>query len=85
MRQTLSQQRSNVDETITRTVPEIESTTDKIHTQAEWITSLFPWLNNRRRDKHSHNGETMSMRQSPCRSVPELERTIDKMHTQVVL
>ena len=84
MRQTLSQRRSNVDETITRSVPEIESTTDKMHTQTEWITSLFPWLNNRRRDKHSHNGETMSMRQSPCRSVPKLERIIDKMHTQVV-
>ena len=85
MRQTLSQRRNDVDETITRSVPEIESTTEKMHTQAEWTTSLFPWLNNRRQDKHSHNGETMSMRQSPCRSVPELESTIDKMHTQVVL
>ena len=31
-----------------RSVPELESTIDKIHTQAECITSLFPWLNNRR-------------------------------------
>ena len=65
MRQTLPQWKNNVDETITRSVPEIESTTDKMHTQAEWITSLFPWLNNDRPDKHSHNRETMSMRQSP--------------------
>ena len=43
MRQTLSQRRKDVDETITRSVPEIESTTDKMHTQAEWITSLFKY------------------------------------------
>ena len=35
-------------QTIIRSVPEIESTIDKMHTQAECITSLFPWLNNRR-------------------------------------
>ena len=64
MRQTLPQWKNNVDETITRSVPEIESTIDKMHTQAECITSLFPWLKNRQRDKHSHNRETMSMRQS---------------------
>ena len=63
MKQTLSQRRSNVDETITRSVSQLDSTIDKMHTQAECITSLFPWLNNCRQDKHPHNRETMSMRQ----------------------
>ena len=39
---------TSVDYTITRSIPEIESTNDKMHTQAECITSLFPRLNNRR-------------------------------------
>ena len=59
------QLRTSVDHTITRSIPEIESTNDKMHTQAECITSLFPRLNNRQRDKHSYNGKSMSMRQSP--------------------
>ena len=31
-----------VDETITKSAPEIENTTNKTHTQAECIISLFP-------------------------------------------
>ena len=72
---------------MTKSVSEIKSTIDKMHTQAECITSLFPWLNNCRQDKHPHNRETPPQQrnnvdETMTRSASEVKSTIDKMHTQ---